>query len=1039
MASIRAAGGAICTCEICTLLVDSATFFGTDDGDEESRALEDSGPDISDHLPKSMTEQVLAGSSDSTDNIDRGRIFFQEERDDVSGDFVAHERRLCEEYKDIFSESVRAEPARVPPMDLQVDPEVLRGKLHARARPQSLAKVTKLRELLATLLKFDIIRVSKETKGSQVLLVDKKGTDKMRFVSDYRALNEATRAPEGWPIPNIAEILQEIGVGRPKFFATLDMTSGYHQAPLKESVKHFTAFVTPGGGMYEWNRVAMGLMGAGSYFQRVMATSVFADLLHKGVKIYLDDIIIYADTEEEFLRLMKEVFERCRRANIILKPSKCRFGMAEVEFVGHKISQDGISFTEERIDAVTQIPLPTTAFQLKSFLGLANYFHSHIRNLSALTEPLSEMLGKYEKKNSHRRLEWTPKREAAFHAVKEAIHACPKLFFVRLDLPIYLQTDSSDYGIGAYLFQKDGDIEYPVAFLSKSLNKEQRKWAIPDKEAYAIFYTIKKWDHLLRDAKFTLQTDHKNLVYINFEGTAKVRRWKLLLQEYNFQWEYIKGETNLVADWFSRLITNGGADDTPTTTTPATLAAEQLLFLYQEIDSQEEMLAAFDEDVAIPKAIYDELRSAHNVMVGHGGVQRTVAKLNRQGSKMKYKRQYAEKFIKECGFCQKVDARRTAVHVRPVTLATYRAMQRINIDAMGPFPVTELGFQYILVVIDTFSRWVMLYPTRSLTAQECAWTLVQHFGLFGVAAEVLSDGGPQLDNATVRQTLELLGAQHNLSIAYSSEENGIVERENKEVLRYVQAFVYDTKRPAAWDETLPFVQRILNAEVVASTGVSPADIVFGQAISLDRGVLVPNKVIECSARPELQQYVRDLIEVQQRVIALAASIQKETDERHVVERGGKAITEFAVNSYVTLSYPDRAPSKVMTARKGPFLVVSSSNHEYVLEDLVGGKKVGPVHVTRLKKFVFDATREDPQEIATHDNMEFYVEAVLDHEPKHQPSRHRRDLVFLIKWLGYDDSHNSWEPWAELRANRVVHAYMRANTMASIISTIYADA
>ena len=145
-----------------------------------------------------------------------------------------------------------------------------------------------------------------------------------------------------------------------------------------------------------------------------------------------------------------------------------------------------------------------------------------------MTEPLSEMLGKYEKKNSHRRLEWTPRREAAFETVKEAIHRCPKLFFVQADLPIYLQTDSSDYGIGAYLFQKDGDVEYPVAFLSKSLNKEQRKWAIPDKEAYAIFYTIKKWDHLLRDAKFILQTDHKNLVYINFEGTAKVRRWKLL-------------------------------------------------------------------------------------------------------------------------------------------------------------------------------------------------------------------------------------------------------------------------------------------------------------------------------------------------------------------------------------------------------------------------------------------------------------------------------------------------------------------------------
>ena len=338
-------------------------------------------------------------------------------------------------------------------------------------------------------------------------------------------------------------------------------------------------------------------------------------------------------------------------------------------------------------------------------------------------------------------------------------------------------------------------------------------------------------------------------------------RWKLLLQEYNFSWEYLKGEDNIVADGFSRLCANNNEVEATTTTDTVSRKAEQLLLLYTEFEASSEMLAAFDEDVAIPEAIYEELRSVHNSMVGHSGVLRTVAKLHRQGSKMKYKRRYAEKFIRECGFCQKTDDRRTPVHVRPVTLATYGPMQRINIDAIGPLPATEDGYEYILVIIDTFSRWVMLYPTRTTNAQECAWALIQHFGIFGVCAEVQSDGGPQLDNATVRQTLELLGARHHLSIAYSSEENGIVERENKEVLGHIRSFIYDSKTANEWDIVLPFVQRILNAEIVASTGVAPADVVFGKAISLDRGVLTPTVAVECAKRPDLPKYVADLIDI----------------------------------------------------------------------------------------------------------------------------------------------------------------------------------
>lgn len=274
-------------------------------------------------------------------------------------------------------------------MALEIDAEILKGgRLSNRARPQSADKIAKLREMLNALLRLGVVRTSKATVGSHVLLVAKKGSDKLRFCIDYRAINDATKSPEGWPIPNIESLLREIGTFAPKFFGTCDMTSGYHQAPLRASDRHWTAFVTPGGGMYEWDRVPMGLKGAGPYFQRTMSTEVFGDILHKIVKLYLDDLIIYAQTEDEFIANIRNVFEHCRKFNITLNPAKCRFGMSEVEYVGHKISFDGISFTKSRTDLIAAMPQPQTAEELKMFLGMVNYFHAHIRNMSTIVEPV---------------------------------------------------------------------------------------------------------------------------------------------------------------------------------------------------------------------------------------------------------------------------------------------------------------------------------------------------------------------------------------------------------------------------------------------------------------------------------------------------------------------------------------------------------------------------------------------------------------------------------------------------------------------------
>jgi hypothetical protein len=247
--------------------------------------------------------------------------------------------------------------------------------------------------MVESLLRLNVIRVSRAESASQVLLVVKKNTTKLRFCIDYRELNEISKS-DSWPIPNIGQLLNRIGDKHAKFFAVMDLTSGYHQAPLSEASKKFTAFVTPFG-LFEWNRVPMGLKAAGSYFQRTMCHTVLAGLILSICECYLDDVITFGDSEESFLSNLEAVFTRLQAHHVTLNPAKCRFGMTEIEYVGHVINEKGLTFTRDKLDSVVNFPKPLYQKEMKSFLGLANYFRLHIRNHSDIVEPLNAAVNPY--------------------------------------------------------------------------------------------------------------------------------------------------------------------------------------------------------------------------------------------------------------------------------------------------------------------------------------------------------------------------------------------------------------------------------------------------------------------------------------------------------------------------------------------------------------------------------------------------------------------------------------------------------------------
>jgi hypothetical protein len=256
-------------------------------------------------------------------------------------------------------------------MELDVDLAMWESnKNRGPPRQQTGAKQAEIKKQVDNMLSQKVVQQSHAEEYSQVHMTPKPhqavGAEiKWRFCCDFRRLNMASKGI-GNVIPNIPQMFQRVGACKPKYFGKIDLTSGYHQAPLSATSRRFTAFTTFMG-IFEWFRVPMGLKGAPSYFQGVMATIVLLGLLYMICELYLDDILIHAQTEEEFLVRLDTILKRLGDYKITANPDKVFLGMPMVEFVGHTIDEHGLSFTREKIDKVLDIEPPVFGKQLKVF------------------------------------------------------------------------------------------------------------------------------------------------------------------------------------------------------------------------------------------------------------------------------------------------------------------------------------------------------------------------------------------------------------------------------------------------------------------------------------------------------------------------------------------------------------------------------------------------------------------------------------------------------------------------------------------------
>jgi len=939
--------------------------------------------------------------------------------------FLAAQATVVERHSNVFRETLAETPAKCEPMQLKVDETIWnQPKNRTPHRQYSREKILEIERQVKLMLAAGIIERSQAQSHSHVLLTPKPN-GAWRFCLDYRRLNEASEAM-GYPIPNIKELIQRLGVAKAKVFGTMDLTQGFYQCMLAEESRKYTAFVTSSG-KYQWKRVAMGLRSAPSYFQSQMST-ILGDYLWNKCEVYMDDVIVYGSTQSEYLENLDAVLARLAENGLTVNPKKCKFGLDEVEFVGHTISYDKHTINKDKISKALLFDKPVFHKQMKSFLGLANYFRDHIKNHSIVTAPLQRMIHDYTKGQC---LKWDEESTKAFDDIKAAICHLPALYFLTDDklkdedgnitpTSIHLYCDASDVGMGGYIIQRIGEgdkaVERPIAFMSKSFNKTERRYNVTEREAYAIHASVKKFEHLLLGRKFKIHTDHKSLIYINDTGSPKVIRWKLALQQFDYTVDHIKGTDNVVADYLSRHV----------------FAHEQnedinLLLLYEQ---------------EIPKDKFKVIQQVHNSTAGHHGVERTLGRLRAAGHNWPSMRTHVKSFLHTCPACQKMSFLRTPIETTPFTTSTYYCQARLSTDLIGPFPPDDAGNTYLMLVIDNFSRFVDLYPIKDSTAESACKGLLSHFGRYGCPSEIVSDNGSHFTADMTRELLKLMQVDHITIAAYSHPQNSIAERAIKEINKHIRNLIYEDRRTREeWTVAAPMAQRIYNSAYSESIGCSPAHIMFGNAVHIERGFLpAPEANLNNHGMP-LSKRVAEIIRTQHLVIERAQKIIQQRDAQYQQATADRKPTTFEIGSYVlivpeTTAFGKGRANRLDAINKGPMEVIARSQHKdsYTVRNLVNNN-VKDVITKRLKPYRISANTEAMvKDAALPDHDAYIVEKVLAHKGCFKKNASK--VTLRIKWEGYDTCDNTWEPWSGklygLKNNSVVHDYLRANNLATYI-------
>lgn len=784
-----------------------------------------------------------------------------------------------------------------------------------------------------------IIKPSKSDFACPIVLADKKDGSR-RMCMDYRRLNKKV-IKERFPLPIIEDQIDKLKEA--KMFTSLDLKNGFLHVRVHKDSQKYTSFVTPQG-QYEFQKMPFGLCTAPSVFQRFI-NDIFSDLIIDGtLLVYLDDIIIPSNTEEEGIRKLEKVLERGEEFGLEFNWKKCHFLKKEIQYLGYIIRDSEVRPSREKINAVANFKKPNNVKTVQSFLGLTGYFRKFIRNYSLIAKPMTDLLKKDAIFNFDERC------EKAFIELKQILCSSPVLRIYNPDLETELHTDASADGYGAVLLQislKDNQL-HPVHYMSKKTTPAERKYHSYYLEVLAIVAAIKKFRVYLLGIHFKIVTDCSALTMTlqKKDLPPRVARWALLLEEYDYKIEHRPGTRMRHADALSRYpiclmltettvrIRKAQNEDDYVRLIKKILETEN----YQDYMIQNDILYKMKDGnklIVVPKKMqYEIIRKNHER--GHFGIVKTEELINREYF-IENLTEKIRKAISNCVECILISHKRGKkegflhpIDKGDVPLSTY------HIDHLGPMTSTHKNYKYILTVVDAYTKFTWIYPVKTLTTEETLDKLRLQQQTFGSPERMITDRNAAFTSNDFQEYCRSENIMLYTITTGQPRGNGQVERIHQIIIAVLSKLSADD--PTKWYRRVSRVQRCLNGTYQRSIKMTPFELLFGIKMR-DKD----DELKEIIEEENIQNFNEKREELRKKAKESIQKVQEENVRNYNKKR--KEAISYNIGDLVAIKKTQFSQgSKLFPKYLGPYEVTKCNrNDRYAVRKI--GNSEGPINTT----------------------------------------------------------------------------------------------
>lgn len=828
-----------------------------------------------------------------------------------------------------------------------------------------------------------------------VIVKKKKG---IRVCFDGRFLNQILKSD---PITHESLEIMIQKCYQTKYFSTLDLSQAFWQIPLTDNSKKYTGFQYRNK-VYQYTVNPYGLKTSLAALMRALQ-KVFNNETDKYSIIFVDDILCMSKSYEEHLTHLENIFSKLANANMTINLEKCNLIAKEVKFLGYILSEDGLKTDPEKIKAIVEYPSPRSQKNLKSFIGMCNYYNKFCERYAEFIAPLLPLTSKKSKWH------WDNNNELQLNKIKEQFLNTVLLHHPITNKDYFLNTDASMLAIAGVLYQYDDeDNQRVIMFLSRTLKAAERNYSSFEQECLAVVWSLKKIKNYIIGSHITIITDNLALTHLNTCKLLNNRmtKWCLEMQQYNYTIMHCSGKKNIVADILSRNFKDKTLENKHTfkITYFSYKVDKEFAGLLKNIkglqDEDEEIKAIIDNiksrdednenivDSISNRPVINPSENSNKIIMNNDSIYRLIDGILYKRSDDSYKilvprilrvplikqsHYYfshvgADKVIRllrnhfiwkhmgreirtvlaGCQLCQKCKYPNVTNYAPMKNIITSAPNELICIDYLGPLIKSRGNYEYILIIVDCFSKYVTVYPLRKATCYSTLKKLCEDYLIkYPSVKKILSDNATQFHSKKWYTTMKELNIEHSFTSIRHAQANP-TERYIRSIIQLLR--VYINENHSKWIDYLDFVVKAINNTENSSTNFTPNFLHHGI-----RDKFFWENYIEYKGKPDITGVSTDssykvCLEIAKNNIIRAGIKNKNYyDKKH-------RFTEFKIDDKVWVKNCNISSKlkgkikKFFCLYNGPYIVKKIYNGCTYLIVNQHGKNMGKFPVSSLKKY-----------------------------------------------------------------------------------------